>query len=380
MGHVRPFVERDIPQVARLHWTIFRPGGRTDQAGLDAYHAYFTRVFLDNPTRDAALPSLVYEEDDRRIVGFLGVVPRFMSMNGQRLRAAISSQFVVDPTSRTSLVAVRLGKAFLDGPQDLSIADEANDAARRIWDGIGGTTSLLHSIHWTRPLRPARFGLSMLRGTSRLAPLTAVAGPFGRIVDALATRIPGSRLFQAAPRVTAEDLRGETFLAHLPEFAGVGSLRVEYDARTFAWLLERAGQRKVGGRLEKALIRDEEKVLGWYLYHLDRGGIAEVLQIAATPSSIHAVLDHLFYRAWRQGAIAVTGRLEPRFLQALSDRYCLLHRRGPWMLVAAKNPELLHSFHRGDVLFSRLDGEWCLGFSPGDVRHRPMGPRLWSTP
>src|SRR2546425_1656766 len=38
--------------------------------------------------------------------------------------------------------------------------------------------------------------------------------------------------------------------------------------------------------------RNEEKIIGWYLYHLNRGGIADVLQIAATPSSVHDVLDH----------------------------------------------------------------------------------------
>lgn len=362
MGHIRSFVEKDIPQVARLHRTVFGPGGRNGRAGPDAYQAYFTRVFLDNPSRDPMLPSLVYQEDDGSIVGFVGVVPRRMSMNGQPLQAAISSQFVVYPASRTSLVAVRLLKAFLEGPQDLSIADEANDVARGIWEGFGGTTSLLHSIHWTRPLQPARLILSFLRGRGSLAPLAVVAGPLARIVDSLATRIPGSHLRQSTPRVSADDLREETFLACLPEFAGVGSLRVEYDDRTFPWLLERAAQRKVGGRLQKAVIRNEQKILGWYLYHLDQGGIADVLQIGANSSSIHEILDHLFYQAWRQGAIAVTGRLEPRFLQALSDKYCLFHRRGPWMLVNAKKPELLQSFQNGDVFFSRFDGEWCLGF------------------
>lgn len=361
-GPIRPFVERDIPQVAHLHRTVFRPGSRADSAGLDSYAAYFSRVFLDNPSRDAALPSLVYQDDDGRILGFLGVVPRRMSMNGQPLLAAISSQFVVEPASRSRLVAVRLVKAFLEGPQDLSIADEANDVARGIWERFGGTTSLLHSIHWTRPLRPARLVLSLLRNRGSLAPFAVVAGPLGRILDALATRIPGSHLHQSKPPGSADVLREEAFLAHLPEFAGAASLRVEYEGLTLAWLLERARRRKAGGRLETAVIRTEQEIMGWYLYHLDRGGVAEVLQIAASPSSIHEVLDHLFYQAWRQGAVAVTGRLDPRFLQILSDKYCLFHRRGPWMLVKAKSPELLQSFQNGDVFFSRLDGEWCLGF------------------
>jgi hypothetical protein len=82
----------------------------------------------------------------------------------------------------------------------------------------------------------------------------------------------------------------------------------------------------------------------------------------ADPGAIGDVLDHLFYQASEQGVVAVTGRLEPRFLQALSDKYCVLHRRGPWVLLKARRPELVRSFENGDAVFSRLDGEWCLGF------------------
>src|SRR3989449_11509383 len=100
---------------------VFGPRGRTDAAGVDSYPAYFTRVFLDNPSRDVRLSSLVCEEGGGRIVGFLGVVPRGMSMNGERLLAAISSQFVVDQAGQAGLRAVRVAKEDFDGPQDLSI-------------------------------------------------------------------------------------------------------------------------------------------------------------------------------------------------------------------------------------------------------------------
>src|SRR5207249_10440499 len=119
------------------------------------------------PWVDVRRSCLGCEEGGGRIVGFVGVGRRGLSMNGHRLLAAISSRFVVDPAGRAGVVAVRLAKAFLDGPQDLSISDEATDVSRRIWEGLGGTTSLLHSLHWTRPLRPARLALSLLRNRGR---------------------------------------------------------------------------------------------------------------------------------------------------------------------------------------------------------------------
>ena len=58
-GDVRPFAERDIPAVARLHHDTFTPSASGEGASLDRYRAYFTRVFLHNPSRSAALASLV---------------------------------------------------------------------------------------------------------------------------------------------------------------------------------------------------------------------------------------------------------------------------------------------------------------------------------
>lgn len=364
MGYVRPFGEADVSHVAHLHQAVFKTAGLADGAARDAYHAYFTDVFLRNPSHDPRLASLVYQEDDGRIAGFMGIVPRRVSMNRRQFQAAISSQFVVDPSSRVALVAVRLARAFLEGPQDLSISDEANDVSRRIWVGLGGTTSLLHSLHWTRPLRPVRFALSVMRQRRSLAIVAAAAAPVAPLIDAVATRLRHSHLYQSKPGVSAvDDLTEQTVLAYLPEFVQAGSLRMDYDEPTLRWVLKRARQRRPRDAFRAAVIRNEQRTIGWYVFQVDASSrIADVLQIVADPRAIGDVLDHLFYRAAEQGAVAVTGRLEPRFLQALSDKYCILHRRGPWVLLSAKRAELLRSFESGEAVFSRLDGEWCLGY------------------
>jgi hypothetical protein len=362
MAHIRAFGEIDIPEVADLHARVFRPAARPTERERASHRAYFSCVFLENPSHEPTLPSLVYQQDDGRIAGFLGVVPRRMWLHGQRLQAAISSQFVVDPASHSALVAVQLAKAFLDGPQDLSISDEATDTSRRIWEGLGGTTALLHSIYWTRALRPAQLAVSLMRNRAGLAALAVAAGPASRLVDALATGLRRSQLYQAPPTSVGGELQSGSLLPRLPEFASRKSLRVEYDNRTLDWLMARAAARRSDGHLHKGIINDDRGLIGWYVYHLDRDRQADVLQVAATPASIGEVLDHLFYHAWQQGATAATGRLDPRFMQAFSDKLCLFHRRGPWVLVSARQPELLEPFQNGDAWFSRFDGEWCLGF------------------
>jgi hypothetical protein len=363
MGHVRPFSDADIPSVARLHETVFKTSARAEAAGREAYHAYFRDVFLRGPSQDPSLPSLVFEEDDGSITGFLGVIPRRMTMNRRQFQAAISSQFVVDPSVRAALVAVALAKAFLEGPQDLSISDEANDTSRRLWEALGGSTALLHSLHWTRPLRPARYALSVMRGRPHLRVFAAAAGPIAPLIDLFATRSPHSYLCQTNPGVSAVgDLSEQTVLAYLPRFVHPASLHVDYDEPTLRWVMNRARQRRSNDDFRAAVIRNDQRIIGWYLFHVDASGTAYVLQIVADPAAIGDVLDHLFYQAAEQGAAAVAGRLEPRFLQALSDKYCILHRRGPWVLLHARRAELLHSFESGHAVFSRLDGEWSLGF------------------
>jgi hypothetical protein len=357
-ARVRQFVEADLPQVAQVHRAAFRLG---DESRLVEYGKYFTRVFLESAER--GISSLVYQEHDGRIAGFVGIVPRRVMMGGRRYQAAISSQFVVDPASHVGLVALRLAKAYLDGPQDLSIADEANDVSKRIWEGLGGTTALLLSMYWTRALRPAGLGLSFAGRRRALAPLAVAGRPFAAVADALAARVPGSQFRQTPPPSTAAPLFAQTVVAHAPEFCGE-ALRVEYDEQTFQRLLDRTTARASSGRVLNTIVKNGTSLLGWYIAHIDATGAAEVSQLAASGATIHAVLDHLFHHAWREGAVSVTGRLDPRFTQPLSDQYCLFHRRGPWVLIKANTPELLRAVESGATCLSRFDGEWSLRFHP----------------
>jgi hypothetical protein len=359
MPAIRPFVASDIQGAAALHREVFKTTAQG--TAPDAYRAYFTRVFLETPSVDRALPSLVYEDEDGRIAGFLGVVPRRMTMNGRRIVAAVSSQFVVAPTNRAGLVALRLASAFFSGPQDLSISDEANETSRRIWEGLGGTTALWHSLYWTRPLRPARFAVSWCQRRRGLARLACAAAPFAPLADALAAWTPYGAPAAADDLGAAEALTGQTMLASLSRCAR-GGLRVEYDEDTLGWLLALARQRKRTGVLRATVVRHCDRVAGWYLYHLEVDRTATVLQIAAEPGRRGHVLDHLFSQAFSDGAIAVSGRVDARDVQTLTDRHCLLHRRGPWVLVNARHPELLRPFETGEASFTPFDGEWCLGF------------------
>jgi hypothetical protein len=105
--------------------------------------------------------------------------------------------------------------------------------------------------------------------------------------------------------------------------------------------------------------------MGWYLYYLREGGVSEVVQLAARQDSFDRVLRQLLADAWRLGAAAVHGRLDPRFANELSHRHCWLRMEPPWTLVHSRNADLLAAIRQGDAFLSRLEGEWWMRFMGG---------------
>jgi len=167
---------------------------------------------------------------------------------------------------------------------------------------------------------------------------------------------PGASLQETA-------LDEDTLLAAITQFSSGYGLRPDYDPASLFWLLAKADQLAHPGALQKvALHGDDGELIGWYLYELSADGVGEVLQVVGRKKSFGEVLDHLFHHGWRNGAIALSGRIDPKFIQEFSDRYCLFNCGGPWTLTHSRNPEVLQAIYEGDMFLTRLDGERCLRF------------------
>jgi len=366
---IREFTADDIPQVAQLHARVWPNPTCT----FDTYDEYFRRVYVDNPDNDPLLPSLVTEDERGRVVAFLGVVGRRLVLGERVYRAAISSQFIVERDNQAAFVAIRMLRAYLAGPQDVSIADESTDAARGLWTGLGGTTAHLLGMYWTRPLRPARYVASLLRARPRWALAGRAVAPGAAVADALLARVPGTPWHQPLMRDPGagsldETLSAATAVKRYPEFCHPSALRAEYDERTFQRLLDYTARVSVQRYPVMGVVTRGGRVRGWYIAALDDRGECDVVQLVADRASTRELVDQLFRHAWRRGALAVTGRMDPRFVQALSDTCCVFHRRGPWMLFKTANADIHRAFESGDTCFSRIDGEWALRLTVPRVR------------
>jgi hypothetical protein len=353
-GQVRTFTRGDVDAVVTLRQQVF---SRTTRPGSRDLAAFLVRAFIDGPWRTLGLTSLVHLDRDGAVNGFLGVVPRPMRFEGRLLRVAVPTQLMMRPGASAGS-GMRLARAFFDGPQDLTISDAANEAARRLWERVGGTTSILHSLYWTLPLRRARYRLGRLGGSAYARGLRYLARPFGALIDQL-DHGPGP----AAATLVSEPFDPVREIGQVLTITSRWSLHPEYTATSLAWQLEEVARKRDLGALEVRAVRElDGRLVGWFAYLVNPGGVAEVVQLAAAPDEQGRLLGPLIASARAAGVVALAGRVEPTATAALAACGATFTRDGPWFLTHARDPRVLAAVLAGRGFLSRLEGEWWLNF------------------
>lgn len=356
-GVVRPLEERDLERIAQLHERGTSIATPLPRASLKAQ---LSRLLMHHPGRDGTSASLVFEDQDGNIAGSIGVMPRPMLFRDRPVIAAVSHSFTIAPGSPRA-VAVELARAFLAGPQDLSLAEGGN-MSRGIWERAGGCTTLQYSLRWTRPLRSSRSALTLMRyhGTSPL--VGRQLRPAFRPGEFRAeSRASGGGIAEE-PAMIASELDAATLCRAMDEFSRDRPLRPRYDEYSCAWLLETLVRKPQRGTLRKVALHDRRReVVGWYVYYGAPGEIGTAVQVGARAGWAGAVLNHLFDHARRHGLIAISGQADPALFHELAGNGCFFHHEGgSWELLHSRHPQLLRSVHRGDAFLSRSEGEWWI--------------------
>ena len=160
MSLIRAFSPEDMPAVAELFQKTFLNRRRSASESLKTYLA---ELFLHHPWYDPELASRVYVSPDGAVRGFIGVLPLHMCFRGRKIRAAIAGSLMVDRPEENPLAGARLLRSFANGPQELSISENANRVSENMWQKLGGRTVTFESLEWLRILRPAGAGIAIAR-------------------------------------------------------------------------------------------------------------------------------------------------------------------------------------------------------------------------
>ena len=367
MSGIRPLCRDDAPAVASLYERVMRSGSSTPPPRLASY---FVRTFLEQPRVDATVPSLVYVDDNDRIVGFIGAMEHRLRFDGRPILMVSSGPLISDPDARLGATGAFLLRRLMAGSQDVTITDAASDAVRRMWERFGGETLHLSSIRWTRLFSPARciaehfLDRAQRTGTRRLPrSLGVIASPALRAADAIATRIPRNPFVTRRPDTIGEPLTPHAIIEELPSIAGPLRLRPEYDERFLDWLFRELGDVRSRGNFHAVLVRRSDgRILGWFVCFIRPTGLGTVLQVVARDDDVGAVIDHLFHHAREAGAHGLIGRLEPGLVSPLANRGCALFNTGKmFALVHSRVPGLVDVVRSGQALMTWMDGESVYG-------------------
>ena len=349
---VRAATREDLPAVARLRPASFSRSQQPSEAHLIRY---LDEVFFGNPWLDPELPSLVHEEPDGMISGFLGVIPRPWRMGETTLRGVAGTQLMVAPAQR-GLAGIQLLQRFLKGPQDLVFSDAANEPARVLWLKLGGAAPLIYSMQWRIPLRAARSAARTWGTSLGRARLARVASPALAVVDSVTT---APVLADGSDRARAREAEAADFAAACVAAAG-SDLRPDYSAEGLSWLSHKVAE-KTGRMPRFHTFEGDRGPAGAGAWLLDEG-VAQVIGLTCASGQTGAVVRALARLAYDAGAHTLEGRTDGRIGPALEGTGARIAREGPWALVHARSCEVRAALEAGRARASRFDGEWWTAF------------------
>ncbi|MCW5695460.1 MAG: hypothetical protein KIS96_01865 [Bauldia sp.] len=353
MTSVRPFAAGDVPAVAALFEKTFGDGRRAAPASL-AEH--LETVFLRHPWQEEGIASHVHVAPTGAVNGFIGVMPLRLVLDGRPLKAGIAGSLMVDAPREDPLAGARLLRAFLTGPQDISLSETSNPLSQRMWDKMGGTTIAALSMDWMRVFRPGRLASALAEGRTRAA---VALRPFAWGIDRLARAVARGALVpeEPAPKHPGHEVSEEELVPQLIALADSLSLHPGWEPDVLRWFLGQARLKEHRGTLHRRLVPGRKgELAGCVLYYAEPRGIAWVMQMIARPGEAERVVEDLFAHAYAEGYAAVRGRTQPAFLEALLRRHAILYRRAA-MTAAARDPALVAALSRPDAVVTGLAGE-----------------------
>ncbi len=363
MSEVRPLSADDISAVSALYYRILRHSKSPPPPALTAY---FRAFYLDGPYRDPEIPALVHVADNGRVNGFVGVHSVPYLLGDRNLRAAFCGALMSEDHESDPLAGARLLKAFVSGPQDVSLSETANLVSETMWTKLRGRTIPGYSFEWFRVFRPGGFAAAL---AGEKASFIKSLAPLVRLVD---RRLPArSSLARLAPMpapagLTVEEATFENFADAVRKLSAGKLAHPDWGKGYLDHVLANAVIKPAFGQAHMGLVKTKSgEPIGAFLYHLKRDGIGRVLQIMATPGRLGPVLDLMFAHALENGAVGLRGRSSPDLIASATGRSMIMATISS-TVIHARDAALAEPFLAADCMLTGLAGERWNRFFGGD--------------
>lgn len=352
-GEVRNLEQDDLPSVAKLFQKTFR----RSEPFRPAMIPYLRQVFFEHPWYDEEIRSKVYVGAGGNVEGFIGVFPSRLEYQGRSLRAAFAGSMMVSRHDENPLAGARLLRAFLSGPQDISLTETANALALGMWQKLALPLDIAYSLNWLRVLRPTGAAVQVAEKKLRAA---RILRPFGTLADALVEK-SGFARFRAPPagagRLNFWDASRAEFSKAVLTLGEGFPLRPQWDEASLEWFMEHARtKRHFGEPVWRIAESRNGQLVGCYAYYGRRGGIGWLLQALCAPSAAGELVDDLFAHADATGCVAIRGAGHPWLTPELISRKTFFYGRA-FFVAHAKDKGLLEPIRAGQGLISGLAGE-----------------------
>jgi hypothetical protein len=357
MSLIRPFEFADIDRVAVLYQKTFASSGAKASSGLAQCLKEF---YLEGPSADPDIPSLVHVRDDGAISGFVGVNLVPMVFSGRRMRVAFCGALMVEDPKRDPLAGARLLKTFLSGRQDLSISETANKTSLEMSKALKGIAFPGYSLEWMRAFTPVSFACDMV---FRHSPLRKFALPLARGADRLVRRSSLGRSLaaeefstgKAALALRSVDANG--FAEAVELLTTHYQMRPCWSSKDLGHVLSQAFDKPgYGEAVAMIASRGGGPAVGAFLYHLRSGGVGRVFQVLALPGMESTVIDCMFADAARRGAAGLRGRTQPAILNGLLGKKAMFANASS-TVVFSRDEDILDCFRSGRAFVNGIAGE-----------------------
>jgi hypothetical protein len=353
-GGVRDLEKEDLPSVAALFQKTFRSTEPVRPSMIE----YLREAFFDHPWYDEQIRSKVFIDSSGSLQGFIGVFPSRLEVNGRPIRAAFAGSMMVDRHEQNPLAGARLLRAFLAGPQDISLTETANSLALGMWQKLGFPLDVAHSLNWLRILRPTGTAVQVAeRGVKAARFLRPVASLSDGMIERMGVksfRVPPA---QAGGRVNFRDASREEFAEALLKLSSLFPMRPQWDRASLDWFMDHAQQKRQFGKASWRIAESRSgDLVGCYAYHGRPRGIGWLLQAICAPKFAGDLVDDLFAHADAAGCVAIRGAGHPWLTSELISRKTLFYGRA-FFVAHAKDKSLLEPIKAQQALISGLAGE-----------------------